>query len=113
MSVYDQTMRDIERHSPGGAAMTTEDMRERKMANLPSGSQREVVMLYRALLKCASRRPDAESRVALMKHIKTEFRKHQGISRYKVTAVEWHVQLARRKLDDLLRMRPTDKFTML
>lgn len=77
-----------------------------------SGLQLEILAIYRALLRQCPRLTHEPTRVALAAHIRSEFRLHRTIHRKHVTLIEWHLQHARRKLDDLQRLRPNARFTV-
>eukprot|EP00744_Colponema_vietnamica_P021686 GILI01031021.1.p1 GENE.GILI01031021.1~~GILI01031021.1.p1 ORF type:complete len:138 (+),score=14.38 GILI01031021.1:93-506(+) len=78
-----------------------------------SGLQWEVLGLYRQLQKAAEAKIDVSTRSNMRSAIRQEFRKEAGLPRRNVNKIEWCLNRARTKLEDIKDMRKDVKFEMV
>lgn len=84
--------------------------REGQRAKRHSGVQREVLGLYRQMLRESCKLRDAESAANLRRYIRAEFDKQKDVPRRDIMKIEWSINHAKRKLEDLQAMGPSTKF---
>lgn len=77
-----------------------------------SGVQVELLSLYRQMLREVDRMTDPDTRKNLRTYIRAEFDKNVSVPRKHIAKIEWCMNTAKRKLEDLQRMSSTTKFYM-
>eukprot|EP00760_Papus_ankaliazontas_P004447 PhM_4_TR11897/c0_g1_i1/m.42709/K18167/SDHAF1; succinate dehydrogenase assembly factor 1 len=78
-----------------------------------SGAQLAVIALFKDFIREANKRTDERSRRALLSHIRGEFKKGMCIPRREFVRIEWHMHMGRKKLEELKKSKPGDKFGMV
>lgn len=78
-----------------------------------SGVQREILQLYRDLLKETRRMRDLRTQANLRRFIRSEFDKGANISRKYITRIEWQMNYGKNKLDELRHMSPDMRFSLV
>ncbi|KAK7196968.1 Complex 1 protein (LYR family)/Complex1 LYR-like [Novymonas esmeraldas] len=78
-----------------------------------SGVQVEILSVYRRMLRQVARLQDAETRRGLAAHIRAEYEKQRDVPRKNILRIEWQLNYARRKLEDLEAMGTDTKFTVM
>lgn len=77
-----------------------------------SGVQREMIYLYRSLLRETNRMDDIDTRVNLRRYIRAEFNKYVDVPRKHIVKIEWCINYGKRKLEELKGMSSRTKFSM-
>lgn len=78
-----------------------------------SGLQWEVLGLYRKLQKAANTKDDPATRQNLRSAIRDEFKKEASLPRRNVNKIEWCMNRARVKLEEINAMKPGIRFAMV
>lgn len=77
-----------------------------------SGVQREIIGVFRAMLREVRRMKDPSTRIALQSYIRSEFDRQRAVSRQHIMKIEWHLHYGKRKLEDLQAMDADTKFSV-
>lgn len=77
-----------------------------------SGLQREILTLYKSLLKESKKFEDKGTVDSITAHIRSQFRKNQQIPRKMLSKIEWEMHYGRNKLEELHVMKKSSKFSI-
>lgn len=77
-----------------------------------SGLQWEVIGLYRKLQKAANAKDDQATKANLRTAIREEFKKEASLPRRNVNKIEWCMNRARIKLEEINSMKPGIRFAV-
>lgn len=77
-----------------------------------SGVQREILSLYRELLRETRRMQDADTQSNMRRYMRQEFDKDAAVPRKHIAKIEWCLNTGKRKLEELQRMGANTKFAV-
>eukprot|EP00758_Cryptobia_borreli_P007015 Tbor_TRINITY_DN5236_c0_g1::TRINITY_DN5236_c0_g1_i1::g.16805::m.16805 len=78
-----------------------------------SGLQREILTLYKNMLKAAEQKGHSQTVYNFKSEIRQEFKRNATVERKMITKIEWMLHRGKNKLEDLRDMKKDVKFSVM